>query len=172
MSFSDELNSAGSIASILGVGLATIAVTGFKLGQWWTRRTVDAAALQQAFRTACEIIEKVELEAVVAPGEQFQRGHTIAIQYQIASPSDIEVGVWLGASLWDEQGKMFNSIAEDKAVAIRKGSHPYERTLTVPINVAAGVYKLNVNIWWGVPRTNTTSYPLDGRRPLKQVRLD
>jgi hypothetical protein len=53
------------------------------------------------------------------------------LEYSVTSTCDIPKGLWLGASIWDEHGKWANSnVIEDQAVAIRKGSHAYHRTLT------------------------------------------
>jgi hypothetical protein len=132
MTSADVLNNIGAVCSILGAGVLSCVGGAFAAGRWWGGRRLNADAMQEALSTACAALEAIKLEAARASGgEIFTRGDKISLEYSVTSTCDIPKGLWLGASIWDEHGKWANSnVIEDQAVAIRKGSHAYHRTLT------------------------------------------
>jgi hypothetical protein len=79
------------------------------------------------------------------------RGKTLKIRYLVNSSEDVSDGMWLGASFWDDKRKksVFN-VHQDKPVSLLKGTHEYDRDLTIPADVSLGNHALQANVWRGV----------------------
>ena len=174
MSFNDLLNSTGSVASIIGGGILTIVGSSFAVGRWWRGRELSSEARRKALVDVCAAITQTKLVSVQVDGDTYGRGQGIPIQYWVSSTADIELGIWLGASLWSEGPKqeMYNAPTEDKSISVLKGTHLYERSLTVPVRTPPGVYNLNVNVWFGDPAQAISSHLIHSVRPLKKVRIN
>ena len=173
MTSQEIYNFLGNTASITGVTVLGAMGVPFWLGMWWRGHTISQKQRTRAFHDAWAILAETKLESALADGDTFTRGVSIPIQYRIKSGADVEVGAWLGASLLAEgkDGKRYSSPPEDHAIALRRGTYLYHRSLSVPLDVPPGIYGLHVNLWLGVPRGENESHLLGGFWPLKTVRI-
>jgi hypothetical protein len=86
------------------------------------------------------------------------RGKTLKIRYVVNSSENIPDDMWLGASFWDnKRGKSVFNVHQDKPVSLLKGTHEYDRDLTIPADVSLGNHMLQANIWRGVVGDSTKS---------------
>jgi len=78
------------------------------------------------------------------------RGKTLKIRYEVNSSEDVSDDIWLGASLRDKNGKHFSNVRQDKPVSLLKGTHEYDRDLTIPADALLGNHMLGASVWHGV----------------------
>jgi hypothetical protein len=97
------------------------------------------------------------------------RGKTLKIRYEITSSEDVPDDMWLGASLWDGNGKHFSNPRQDKAVSVMKGTREYDRDLTIPADKPIGNYNLQGGIWRGALGDSNNSVRLSHGGPVKIV---
>jgi hypothetical protein len=121
---------------------------------------LKAAQAKPSFISVCIVSLTVDDKTV-------PRGKTLKIRYDVDSSEDVLDGVWLGASLWDKDGKHFSNVLQDKSVALYKGARQYDRDLTIPVAALPGSYRLGANVWYG-PRGNSN----DSRIMARGGRID
>lgn len=99
----------------------------------------------------------VVIISVRVDDNKVSRGKTIKIRYVVNSSEDVAGDIWLGASLWDVNKKHFSNVHQDKLVSLLKGTHEYDRDLTIPADALPGKRSLGVNVWHGVVGDSTKS---------------
>jgi hypothetical protein len=78
-----------------------------------------------------------------------RRGRTVKIRYLVESSRDVIESLWLGAAFQDKNKQWIFNRAQDKPIRILKGSHEYDRDLTIPANIDPGNYTLQASVWRG-----------------------
>ena len=86
------------------------------------------------------------------------RGKTLKIRYTVSSSEDISGNIWLGASFQDhKRKKSIYNVHQDKPISLLKGTHEYDRDLTIPADVSLGSHMLGAGLWQGVLGDSTKS---------------
>jgi hypothetical protein len=112
---------AGAVIALVGIG--------YSMGRWHARQQRKHSTLLSGVRAAKDVLGQVHLAGVRASPEVLERGDKLSLEYTIQSKRDIPEGIWLGASLRDEQDHMISDHNEDKSVVLRQGERTYSRVL-------------------------------------------
>jgi len=163
----------GIVWILIGVGSGAIGYywqqIKWKIGGWlvgggdWLQGKSKTAAAVTEDTTQLELeqskvstgIEAIRFVFVViislrVDENRVSRGKTLKIRYVVNSSDDVAGDIWLGASLWDANKKQFSNVHQDKSVSLLKGTHEYDRDLTIPTDALLGKRSLGANVWHGV----------------------
>lgn len=94
-----------------------------------------------------DILNAVKLLSLQCEPAQPIRGNTLTLEYAIESTLK-GIRVWLGANL-ERDNKYTYDISQDIDVVLAVGQQTHVRYLTVPLDIAAGPYALQVEVWFG-----------------------
>jgi len=161
----------GTITGLFGVWI--VGITNGVIWQKWRSRDESLAA---AFKILKESLLGIQLlESSSKLKDDYIGDDRIKIPYKIKSDVEVREGIWLGASIqFGDYGtpswKMFNRIDQDEEIVLRKGTHEYERVLTVSLDAAGlGVCYLVWDVWFGVVGSSEKSIRLKeaGRKRIR-----
>lgn len=110
---------------------------------------------------------KVNLLGTSVETRTISRGKSLKITYEIECSENVSQGIWLGASFRDgKTDKLFHNTAEDRAVALEKGTKAYERILTIPKDAPVGEQMLSTSLWRGIAGDSAQSKWISGCPPI------
>jgi hypothetical protein len=124
--------------------LVTVGVL-YYLGRRHGREIPSSSAAQSK-----PLVVFVSMDSLSIEPKSISPGKTLKIGYVVESSADVPSGIWLGASLWYKNGKSFWNVHQDKPVVLLKGTHEYDRDLTIPADAPLGNHRLGANVWHGV----------------------
>jgi hypothetical protein len=119
-------------------------------------------------RNVYEARKSLWLQEVRLAPTPLHRGETLRIDYSIKTTAH-GLSLWLGASLWIPGDKPIFNTDQDEVIRVRRGSHRYSRSLTIPPDAPPGDYKLNAEVWYGPTSDSDGSYPLQGQWPTEHT---
>lgn len=112
-----------------------------------------------------QVLGAVRIKKVECGSKELFTGQSIPMSLVITSEIACPIEVWIGASLVDQSDGEYYDTSQDKRVTLEPGTKPYDRSLTIPANVASGEYYLYCAVWLGQVANPERSYKLDkGRR--------
>ncbi len=112
----------------------------------------------------------VNVSSLKVDEKTVSRGKTLKIRYEILSSEDVSDNIWLGASFPDpKRGKPVYNPSEDKRISLLKGTHAYDRNLTIPADASLGSHMLGAGVWQGVLGDSSKSVAIAKGTPVEIV---
>jgi hypothetical protein len=151
-----KVEAAGLVASLIALFEA-----GYVIGVWRTRRQRKSAEDELIANRLRQVLGSVRIRKLKCESLRVAPGQTVPIIMTIASEVACALEVWIGASLVHHSGSEHYDTSQDKPVRLEPGTKTYQRSLTVPSNVAHGDYSLVAAVWLGQVANPEHSIQLD-----------
>ena len=161
-----KVEAAGLVASLIALFEA-----GYVIGAWRTRRQRKSSEDELIANRLRQVLGSVRIKTMKCESLRVAPSQTVPIVLTIASEVACALEVWIGASLVHHSGSEHYDTSQDKPVMLEPGTRTYQRSLTVPSDVAHGDYSLIAAVWLGRVANPKDSIQLDKFRQKEIVKI-